>query len=186
MARIYAPNESHNCDYGVDFYNGAAVVPDANTAVVAWFTAKGYTVVPLVDALSPWDYLKTEELAALAPYVGIAPTGMTKAALVAAIEGQLVLMKVEITAFDAIPNLAAGTVATPVYADAAAVKAVLPTSALCDAGTVAVPVAAWEDTDTYDKTTAGSYTFTATLGTLPAPYANTGGFTATIEVVVAA
>jgi hypothetical protein len=186
MARIYAPNESHNCDYGVDFYNGAAAVPDANTALVAWFTAKGYTVVPAVDVLSPWDYLKTEELAALAPYVGVAPIGMTKAALVSAIEGQLLLMKVEITAFDAIGDVDAGTVAAPTYADAAAVKAVLPTTVLCDAGTVGVPVAAWEDTDTYDKTTAGSYTFTATLGTLPAPYANTGSFTATIEVVVAA
>jgi len=186
MARIYSPNESHNCDYGVDFYNGAAAVPDANTTAVAWFTAKGYTVVPAVDVLSPWDYLKTEELVTFAPYVGIAPTGMTKAALVAAIEGQLELMKVEITSFTAIANVSAGTVAAPVYANATAVKAALPTSVLCDAGTVAVPVEAWVDTDTFNKAAAGSYTFTATLGTLPAPYANTGSFTATIEVVVAA
>ena len=49
----------------------------------------------------------------------------------------------------------------------------------------AVPVTAWVDTDTYNKAVATSYTFTATLGALPTPFANTAAVTATVEVVVA-
>lgn len=188
MARIYSVNQNHNCDYGVDFYYGAAAVPDAETVLLAWFTAKGYTVVAGSDTLSPWDYLPVSELIKFAPYIGVDPAGMTKAALVAAFETALItLMKIEITAFDAIPDFNGGTVAEPVYADAAAVKAALPThvTATFDDGIKAtVPVAAWVDTDTYSAAAAAKYTFTATLGTLPLPFANTAAVTATVEVEV--
>jgi len=92
----------------------------------------------------------------------------------------------EITAFDAVPDVNAGTAGSAAYADAAAVQAVLPDSVTANAGAVTVPVTAWEDTDLYDPAAAGSYTFTAVLGTIPDGYANTGGFTATAEVIVEA
>lgn len=190
MARIYSPNESHSCDYGVDFIYGAAAVPDANVKVIAWFTHHGYTVVPGSDTLSPWDHLPIEQLRIFAPYAGINPAGMTKAALVTAIETALItLMKIEITTFDAIPDIDGGTLAKPVFDDADAVKAVLPefvTATFANGSKATVPVTAWADTDTYNKAAAASYTFTATLGAIPLPFANTAGATATVEVVVAA
>jgi hypothetical protein len=93
---------------------------------------------------------------------------------------------VEITAFDSIADVNAGTAGAASYADAAAVQAVLPDSVTANAGAVTVPVTAWEDTDLYDPAAAGSYTFTAVLGTIPDGYANTGGSTATAEVIVEA
>ena len=93
---------------------------------------------------------------------------------------------IEITGFDAIADVDAGTAGSAIYADAAAVQAALPASvsANTSAGAVSVPVTAWADTDGYDPDTAGSYTFTAILGTIPAGYANSGNHTATVEVVV--
>lgn len=190
MARIYSPNENHSCDYGVDFIYGVASVPDANTKLIAWFTAKGYTVVAGSDTLSPWDLLPVEQLRIFAPYAGIDPAGMTKAQLVAAIETALIsLMKIEITEFDAIPDVNGGTIADPVYADKNAVIAALPTSVtatFANGSKATVPVAAWVDTDTYNKGAAAKYTFTATLGTIPTPFANTANVTATVEVEVKA
>jgi len=61
----------------------------------------------------------------------------------------------------------------------------LPATATANASAVTVPVTTWVDTDTYDPLTAGSYTFTATLGAIPAGFANTGAHTATVEVVIA-
>ncbi|NLB51648.1 MAG: hypothetical protein GX808_01755, partial [Syntrophomonadaceae bacterium] len=99
---------------------------------------------------------------------------------------QVYVPPTEITAFDAIPDVAAGTAGSATYADAAAVIAALPTTVTANANTVNVPVTTWVDTDAYDPAAAGSYTFTATLGAIPAGYANSGGYTATVEVVVAA
>lgn len=189
MARIYALNESHECDYGVDFVNGAAAVPDANTALVNWFVHNGYIVVPGSDTLSPWDLLPVEQLRIFAPYAGIDPAGMTKATLVAAIETALItLMKIEIAEFDEIDDIDGGTTADPVFEDADAVKAALPdyVTATFEGGIKAtVPVTAWVDTDTYNAAAAASYTFTATLGPIPLPFANTAEVTATVDVVVA-
>ena len=190
MARIYSPNEDRSCDYGVDFINGAAAVPDAKTVLVNYFIHKGYVVVPGSDTLSPWDYLPKDELIIFAPYIGIDPTGLTKAALVAAIETTLTsLVKIEITAFDAIPDVDGGTLATPKYADAAAVIAALPayvTATFVGGAKATVPVTTWVDTDSYSKLAAAKYTFTATLGTIPTPFANTAAVTATVEVEVKA
>jgi hypothetical protein len=190
MARIYSLNQGHSCDYGVDFINGVAAVPDANTKLVAWFTAKGYTVVPGSDTLSPWDLLPVAQLAIFAPYAGINPAGMTKAQLVAAIETALLtLMKIEITQFDAIPDIDGGTVAEPVFDDKDEVIAVLPThvtATFVNGSKATVPVTAWADTDTYNKGVAGKYTFTATLGAIPLPFTVALGVTATVEVEVKA
>lgn len=188
MAKIYAPNEQHNCDYGVDFIHGVAAVPDADTATLEWFTAKGFTVVTGSDTLSPWDYLPVEMLRVFAPYAGIDASGKTKKQLVLGIEAALItLMKIEIEEFDAIANVVAGTTAEPKYADANAVKAVLPASvtATFENGSKAtVPVSSWANTDTYNAAAAASYTFTATLGTIPLPFTVKAGVSATVEVVV--
>lgn len=190
MARVYSPNEDHSCDYGVDFIHGVAAVPDADTDLIAWFTHAGYTVVAGSDTLSPWDYLPVEQLRIFAPYAGIDPEGLTKAQLVAAIEMALItLMKIEITAFDTIPDIDGGTVAEPVFVDKDAVIAVLPThvtATFVNGSKATVPVTAWADTDTYNNAVAAKYTFTATLGTLPLPFANTANVTATVEVEVKA
>lgn len=190
MARIYSPNPSHSCDYGVDFYNGVAAVPDAETELISWFSHRNYTVVNGSDTLSPWDYLSTAQLATFAPYAGIDSAGLTKAQLVAAIETALItLMKIEITAFDAIPDIAGGTASKPVFADATAVKAALPetvTATFAGGAKATVPVTAWVDTDTYNAAVAGKYTFTATLGTIPTPFANTAAVTAVVDVEIKA
>lgn len=190
MARIYSPNEAHSCDYGVDFIYGVAAVPDTETITIDWFQDRGYTIVSGSDSLSPWDLLPVEQLRIFAPYAGIDHIGMTKAQLVAAIETALItLMKIEITAFDSIPDIDGGTLAEPVFDDAAAVKAVLPefvTATFANGSKATVPVTAWTDTDTYSKLAAAKYTFTATLGTIPTPFANTASVTATVEVEVKA
>ncbi len=190
MARIYSPNEGHSCDYGVDFIHGAAAVPDADTTTIAWFNARYYTIVAGSDTLGLWDLQPVALLREVAPLCGINPTGMTKAQLVAGIEAALIThMKIEITEFDTIPDVDAGKAGSAKYADSNAVKAVLPATVTATIGTkgvkATVPVTAWVDTDTYKASTAGSYTFTATLGTLPLPFANTAAVTATVEVVVA-
>ncbi len=94
----------------------------------------------------------------------------------------------EITGFSAIPNVNAGAAGSATYANAEAVIEALPTSVMADysGGTVSWPVTTWVDTDGYNPATAGSYTFTAALGTAPYRYANSGDHTATIEVVVSA
>lgn len=190
MARIYSLNEAHSCDYGVDFIYGVAAVPDAETITIAWFQNRGYTVVSGSDTLSPWDLLPVEQLRIFAPYAGIDPAGKTKKQLVAAIETALItLMKIEITAFDAIPDIDGGTLAKPVFDDADAVKAVLPdfvTATFANGSKATVPVTAWADTDTYSKLAAAKYTFTATLGDIPTPFANTATVTATVKVEVKA
>lgn len=190
MTRIYAPNTGYTTDHGVDFINGAAAVLDADIETIEWFQNNGFEIVAGSSVLSPWDRLTVEELNRFAPYASINTAGMTKGQIVTAIETALItLMNYEITAFDAITDLDGGSVATPTYANAAAVQAVLPAvvyATLAPGIVAAVPVTVWVDTDIYDKTTAGSYTFTATLGALPTPYANTAAVTAEIEVVVAA
>jgi hypothetical protein len=191
MARIYSPNPGHSCDYGVDFINGVAAVSDADAHLINYFTGKGYTVIPGSNQLSPWDYLTIEQLRVFAPYAGINPNGKTKSQLVQLIETTLLtLMKIEITAFDAIPDIDGGKAGDLTYADANAVIAILPdfVTATFSNGLVAtVPVASWANTDSYSSSaTAGKYTFTATLGNIPLPFTVAQGVTATVELEVKA
>ena len=90
-----------------------------------------------------------------------------------------------ITSFVAISNVEAGPAGSATYANAAAVIADLPIS-VTSVPTATVPVTTWVDTDTYDPSIAGSYTFTATLGTLPSGFTNTDGLIVEVEVVVSA
>lgn len=88
----------------------------------------------------------------------------------------------DIVAFDAIADADGNT-----PANAAAVIAALMAAhpyVYADNGLVKVPVTAWVDTDTFNGGANASYTFTATLGTLPNGVTNTTNATATIEVVV--
>jgi len=91
---------------------------------------------------------------------------------------------VDIVAFDAIDSISGNS-----YANATAVSAallLLHPYVYADSGAIKVPVTAWVDTDTFNGGSNASYTFTATLGTLPYGVTNTtgGAQTATIEVVV--
>ena len=90
-----------------------------------------------------------------------------------------------ITSFSAIANIDAGNVGSINYDDAEEVIAALPVR-VSGAPSVNVTVLTWVDTDSYDPSVAGSYTFTATLGTLPNGFTNTNSLTATVEVVVSA
>ncbi|GHU89984.1 hypothetical protein FACS1894202_09060 [Clostridia bacterium] len=93
----------------------------------------------------------------------------------------------EITGFEAINDVSAGYAGSATYADAAAVIAALPANVTASwaGGTASVPVATWTDTDSYDPNADGSYTFTAGLDTIPGNFANSGNYTATVEVVIA-
>ncbi|WP_143755272.1 DUF4347 domain-containing protein, partial [Clostridium beijerinckii] len=92
--------------------------------------------------------------------------------------------QIEITAFDHIGDVVAGTVGNTTYANASAVIAALPVSVSANTNAVTVPVITWVDTDGYNPAVAGSYTFTATLGAIPGGFANSGNHTATVEVIV--
>ncbi|AGY77780.1 cell wall-binding repeat-containing protein [Clostridium autoethanogenum] len=90
----------------------------------------------------------------------------------------------EITSFDKINDVLAGNAGSATYSDAAAVIAALPTTVKANNSAVTVPVSTWVDTDHYNPSAAGSYTFTATLGAIPTGYANSGNYTATVKVIV--
>jgi hypothetical protein len=108
-------------------------------------------------------------------------------ALIAELKAKgLMVADINITAFDAIANVDAGKAGSATYADAAAVIAALPENVTANSDTIEVPVTTWVDTDTYSASTAGSYTFTATLGTLPNGVYNPDSKGITVEVVVAA
>jgi hypothetical protein len=92
----------------------------------------------------------------------------------------------KITGFDTIPNVSAGYAGNAIYRNAAEVIAALPTTVKANGNTVTVPVSTWVDTDNYNQSIPGSYTFTATLGTIPDGYTNNENHTASIEVIVAA
>ncbi len=91
----------------------------------------------------------------------------------------------EITSFQEIPNIAAGTVGGATYANSVAVIAALPTSvtAITANGSTPVAVTTWIDTDTYNTAVSGSYTFTAQI-TLPYGLINSGNYKATAEVIL--
>jgi len=94
----------------------------------------------------------------------------------------------EITGFAALGEIDGGYADDPTYANAEAVQDSLPanlTATTDDGEGVIVNVSSWINDDSYDGT-EGRYNFTAELDTLPEGYANTGGYTATVEVVVAA
>lgn len=189
MAKIYAPNEDCTRDMGVEFINGVAVIPDTKTALIAWFVAQGYTSED-GDALLLWDYLPMAFLVEHAQYLGVNPAGMKKHELVEELHEKANPLpvdpdKVVIVGFDAI-NLAVkvngdyveiddngidgGDTKTPVFANAAAVQAVLPDTVVAELSSgikIIVAVEEWEDTDTYDAGAAKSYAFTAQFNELP-------------------
>jgi len=147
--------------------NTAAV----NVPVTAWVDTDTY------DPAVAGSYTFTATLGAI-------PAGFTNTGNLTASVEVIVspFVEVDITSFDAIANVNAGMAGIAI--DLAAVQALLPMTVSANSGAVNVPVTAWVDTDTYDPAVAGSYTFTATLGAIPAGFTNTGNLTASVEVVV--
>jgi uncharacterized repeat protein (TIGR02543 family) len=105
---------------------------------------------------------------------------------------RFVVTPAEITGFDAVGPLPAGSVGgsgpTAPYADAAAVIAALPATVTANYAGGAVPAAVsvtWTASGAaYDAAVAGTYTFAGTPDAIPANFANTGGHTATATVVL--
>ncbi len=96
------------------------------------------------------------------------------------------LVIIAATAFDALADINEAEVEDGL-ADAEAVIEYLETiytNATLTGHQVEVPIISWEDTDTYDKLTAGSYTFTGTLGELPFGVVEAAVPVTTIEVEV--
>lgn len=115
------------------------------------------------------------------------PTGYLNSGSYNATVEVVVSATCNITRFASITNVSAGKVGSATYADAAAVITALPTTVTANTayGTVSgVTVTTWVDTDTYNVSASGNYTFTATLGTLPTGLTNTNNYTATIVVTV--
>jgi hypothetical protein len=163
MAKIYAPNENYNCDYGVDFINGVAIVDDANVFVIERLTNAGYTVVPDVNALSVFDYMDAEELARFATYLNVDITGLTKHEIVLAFHDASEDLDIT-NILTTVSDIDAGYFNAPTYADAAAIIAALPSTVNCETSKATIVVDVdWADTDTYTANVARSYTFTGTL-----------------------
>lgn len=155
-------------DDGLDLGNITNVVLSAGDTV-ATITIDGAVGV------SPRDYTITPSLLAIS--AGFAATAPETPVTIA--------VPTEITSFDALSNVDGGAAGSGAnYANAAAVITVLPVTVAASPDSITVPVTTWVDTDTYNATVAGSYTFTATLGIIPPGYANTGGYTATVEVIL--
>ena len=185
MARIYSLNENHNCDFGVDFFNGAAAVPNRDLKTINRFVLAGYTVVLDYDELQLWDYLNKEELVKLADFLRIDSTDLTKVEIVAAIENRIANdMAMNISDVEILADIDGGTIVAPVYLDAAAVIAALPKTVECTYASdekIDLEVT-WNDTDAYEVA-SGSYTFTGTI--IPKlPFGNANALEATVEVVI--
>ncbi|OPH47400.1 hypothetical protein BC351_40050 [Paenibacillus ferrarius] len=180
-----------NVAAGAATYANAEAVSAALLASHATVTANGGTITVPVTAWVDTDnynpsvagsYTFTAILGSLPAYT--TNTG----GLTATVEVVVAPAVINITGFDEIGNVTAGTAGAATYANAEAVSAALLAShatVTANGGTIAVPVTAWVDTNNYSPSVAGSYTFTAVLGSLPANTTNTGGLTATVLVVVA-
>ncbi|NQX61615.1 S-layer homology domain-containing protein [Paenibacillus qinlingensis] len=175
---------------GAATYANAGEVTAALLASQATVTANGGTItVPVTgwldtDSYSPavaGSYTFTATLGSL-------PSNTTNTGgLTATVEVVVSPVITNISVFDAVGDVAAGTAGSAIYANASEVTAALLAShatVTAEGGAITVPVTAWLDTDSYNSAVAGSYTFTATLGSLPSNITNTGGLTATVEVVV--
>ena len=171
-----------------------AINADQYTGTIAWFSADGTTPVDgnfeastiyaaKVTLIAKAGYTLTGvEVNSFTYATATSVANATNAGIVTIIF-PATAAPIEITVFDPIAEVTAG-VAGSAYANAAAVIAVLPSSVTANNSTVSVPVLTWVDTDGYNPDVAGSYTFTATLGAIPAGFLNTGAYTATVEVSV--
>lgn len=84
--KIYSPNPSHNCDYGLDFYNGVAFT--TSDSDVAWSKAHGYYVDEVTDdELTTVDKLDIDTLQGILNdnSVTLPNTGITKRELALAV-----------------------------------------------------------------------------------------------------
>lgn len=150
----------------------ATITGTADTVPVTWADTDSY------DNTTAGSYTFTATIGALpAGYVDDVDT-------ISAIEVEVVEAALtEITGYDAVTAPAGGSLTNPVFADSAAVVVGLPATITVTGTSDTVPIT-WADTDTYDNTTAGSYTFTGTVGALPAGYEDEVDTISTVEVEV--
>lgn len=158
MARVFAKNENHNCDYGVDFVNGVAFVPDSEAALLEHLRKQGYNVQTDDDILgsppfsslsvdigklSIIDTMNIEQLRIVCQMVGVDPDAILahppveqfpKLRLIAAIEQGLWYMARKLSSWVPISDIDAGTVANPLFVDEAALIANLPKLVVADTG----------------------------------------------------
>ena len=158
MARVFAKNENHNCDYGVDFVNGVAFVPDSEVALLEQLRKQGYNVQTDDDILgsppfsslsvdigklSIIDTMNIEQLRIVCQMVGVDPDAILahppveqfpKLRLIAAIEQGLWYMTRRLSSWVPISDIDAGTVANPLFADEADIIVKLPKLISADTG----------------------------------------------------
>ncbi len=86
MPRIYAPNETHDCDWsGLAFATGVAALPSGEDT--GFFSDAGYTVDGSKHALEVWDGLTVAQIDTLITYFGGTPSALdSKYAKVRALE----------------------------------------------------------------------------------------------------
>jgi len=92
-----------------------------------------------------------------------------------------------LTSFEAIADINAGEAGSALYNNASEVIAVLPTTVMANTDTVpliSIPVGTWVDTDLYNPSVEGSYTFTSSGETISFEYSNSNNIHATVEVII--
>jgi len=129
------------------------------------FGFNNWTATPVTGSITIYDLIAVKNVSDLQKY-------------------DIEILPVDIETFDAIAPINGGSIDTPLFADAAAVIAALPTSVMANGSTIEIPVTSWADTDTFNPAVAGSYTFTATLGTIPNGGENPLALVLTVEVQV--
>lgn len=97
---------------------------------------------------------------------------------------------IEITGYNALADVNAGTAGSATFSSAAEVLVYLSNNratATITGTAVTVPLTVWTNTDSYNPSAAGSYTFTAQIGTLPDGYVDAVDTisSVTVEVIVA-
>ncbi len=186
MARIYSVNVNHNYKVGgVEFVNGVAVVEDTETEMLNYFENKGYEVITGDDSnLTELEKLNLEQLKEIAEELKIVKNYTSKKEALTDIKGQSNAFTIEITEFD-VEDIDGGDTENPIFKDATEVIEALPQFVTANGAGTLIEVDSWADTDNYNASVAGTYTFTGTISELPEPYANTASTPLTIDVIVA-
>lgn len=137
--KIYAPNNNHSCDYGVDFFNGVAHCN--NDEVVKWFRAHGYYVEKTSDtALTQIDKMSKEDIQAILTKYSVALPAASDSIKIEKREVSLALAKCMATAVAASGNIGSTTfkaTVTVTYAKSAAAESgTVPTDSSTGLGTI--------------------------------------------------
>lgn len=96
MARVFAPDSTYNSTMGyADFINGAAVIPEGDSAAEAYFTAEDFDVDTNKHILTPIDKLSRADVNNISTYFGVALDQTdTKYEVIRKIEGAISVLKI--------------------------------------------------------------------------------------------